>query len=113
MKNKQHEHSRSKRMLDKMKKAGKKEVIWALRPDQVTFLSRFFQITPYLYTMKTKQFSNVRNLESNLLKDLHFARKSGKDFMTRRLKNEDLKILKKNGVSFRILKYKIVLNSSY
>lgn len=113
MTNKQYRQSRSKRELDEMKRAGKKEVIMPLNPNQVEFLSRFFIITPYLYTMKTKCFSNVRNLESNLLKDLHFARKNGKDFMTRALKNEDLKILERNGVKFRILKYKVYLNSSY
>lgn len=111
MKNKQYEQSRSKKTLDHMKRSGKKEVIWSLKPDQVDFLSRFYVITPYLYTMKTKRFSNIHNVESKLLKDLHYERKRGKDFITRRLKSEDLKILNRNGVNYRVTKYKISLTN--
>ena len=110
MKNKQHELSKSKKTLDFMKQNGKKMVVWSLRPDQVIFLSRFYCVSPVLYTMKTKTFSNIRGIHNKLLKDLHYGNKRGKQFITRPLTDDDMDLLERNGVYFRPVKYKIVLN---
>ena len=110
MTNKQHELSKTKKTLDCMKHNGKKMVVWSLKPDQVIFLSRFYCVSPFLYTMKTKTFSNIRSIHSKLLKDLHYENKRGRKFITRPLTNEDMDLLKRNGVHFRPVKYRIVLN---
>ena len=110
MNNKQHELSKTKKKLDNMKLNGKKMVVWSLRPSQVEFLSRFYCVSPFLYTMKTKPFSNVRNITNKLLKDLHYENKRGRQFITRPFTDEDMDILKRNGVHFRPVKYRIVLN---
>ena len=110
MKDKQLELSRSKKTLDMMKRNGKRIVVWSLKPNQVDFLSRFYCVSPFLYTLKTKQFSNIRNIKNKLLKDLHYEYKRGRKFITRPLTEEDKELLKLNGVSFRIVKYRIVLN---
>lgn len=110
MKNKNFQQSRTHKTLEQFKRNGKKAVVWKLTPEMASFLERFYGVYPYLYTIKTRCFSNVRLLNNSLLKEIHYSKKKGKDFLTLPLNKQELITLDAYNVSYRLLKYKIELN---
>ncbi|MBR3003026.1 MAG: hypothetical protein IKF38_05680 [Clostridia bacterium] len=114
MKNKQYRNHRDqlkkRKSLSQLAAEGKKEVIWSLKPEDVLNLAQFYKITPYLYSMRTRKFSNIRYIKSPLLKELHYQHKRGKEFITRKLNKEELHLLQDHGITCKIIKYRIVLN---
>lgn len=110
MKNKEYIQSKTRKKLDILKSNGKKSVVWSLRHDMANFLTNFYDVTPFLYTIRTKTLPNIRFVHNKLLKDIHYSNKNGKKFLTRKLSQTELDMLRMCGISYRILKYKIVLN---
>ena len=111
MKKNAYENSRLKYELLEKKRQGVKELIRKLKPGQVEFIKeRFgFQVEPYLYEIKTKQFFNVRNLPT-ILKDIHYKSKRGKKFVVFKLTDDEKIILDEFNIKYRPIKYKIKLN---
>ena len=109
MKNKQFRLHSQLYQLRQMKNKGKQEVIWKLSQEQKEFLERFFEIEPFSYVIRTKQFERIRNIDSTLLKDIHYACKQGKRMMTRQLSKDQKTLLQDYNVSFTVCKYRIVL----
>ena len=102
--------SKTKKELEILKINGKQSVVWSLNHDMADFLSNFYSVTPFLYTIRTKTLPNIRFVHNKLLKDIHYSNKNGKEFLTRKLSQTELDMLRMCGISYRILKYKIVLN---
>lgn len=74
------------------------------------YISLGHEVEISIWQINTKHFYNIRNLNSTLLKDLHYAYKRGKKTITRRkLSSEQQELLRMNHVSFRPLKYNIYL----
>lgn len=102
-------YSRTKRKLDELQRNGVKYVIWSLDPNIVPFVKKLYGATPYLYSIRTTRFSDIHS-KNKLLKDLHYANKKGKEFVTRKLTEDEKEILQSNGVSYRTVKYWVTLN---
>ena len=111
MRNDQHRISAMKKQLLEKKHQGVKSVYWKLSTrQQVEEIGRIYPIVPYLTEIHTRSFSDVRNLPSALLKDIHHAHKQGKRTIVRRLRRGEAKLLSQYGVWNRTIKYEIKLN---
>lgn len=113
MKGKAYEASRTKKQLLDKKRRGEKFVIWRISSkSQLQEIERLgLKKEPWLYEIKTKPFYNVKAIKSTLIKDIHFANKQGKRFITCRLKASEKKLLDDFGVAYRPIKYRIDLTT--
>ena len=102
--------SRTKKTLLAKKRNGEKEVVWKLNLDQLEAAKSCFRVEPWLYAIKTRPFNNIRNLNSTLLKDIHFAYKKRKRRIVRKLKKGELELLLGVGIKPIEVYYKIYLN---
>lgn len=111
MRFKQHQMSALKKQLLEKKRRGVKFLVWKLNKDQIEYITSVlhFRVEPYLYKIRTRSFSNIRLLEYNILKDLHYENKRGKQFDVRLLKDKDKYILTEYGVRYEPIKHKIYL----
>lgn len=98
--------------LEAMQKHGKKEVLWTLSQEQLEQIEESgYVVEPYIYKVRTRRFSKCALAHgAGLLKDLHYASKKGKDFLFCKLRKEDFEFLKNNDISYRPLKYRILIN---
>jgi len=96
--------------LRQKREAGIKVLEWKLTAEKKEYIENLgYRVEPYLYEIKTKKFYNVRNLQSTLLKDLHYKNKRGKKGMVRALKRGDKQILDEYGIRYYPVKYRIYL----
>jgi len=110
MKKDAYDNSRLKhRLLDK-KRNGVREVIWKLNPRQREFIENTlgFSAEPYLYTVRTRPFYNIRELDS-LLKEIHHKNKRGISECVFKLNSKQKKLLDEFGVRYSPCKYRIRL----
>lgn len=110
MKRDAYENSRLKHQLLDKKRNGVREVIWKLNPYQIEFIENTlgFSAEPYLYTVKTRPFYNIRELDS-LLKEIHYKNKRGIRECVFKLNPKQRKLLDEFGVKYAPCKYKIKL----
>ena len=73
-----YENSKLKHQLLERKRRGYKELIWKLNPEQRRFIEQTlgFNVEPYLFNVKTRTFSRIRELDP-LLKEIHYKNKRG------------------------------------
>ncbi len=110
MKNKDFQTAKLRKQLEKFKEDGKKELIWELSYSQKRIIKELgYKIEPYLYYITTRTFFRIGNIESNLIKEIHFKSKQNKHIYKRQLNNKQKKVLDKYGVRYRVAKYKIHL----
>ena len=111
MKTKQHKLSCLKKQLKDKKEKRISVLIWKLSKEQKEYIENVLhlRVEPYLYGIRTKTFKNISQLNHNILKDLHYMKKRGKDVEIRPLKIKDKKILDEYGVRYYAVKYKIYL----
>lgn len=105
---------RLNRLLHKLRtiqETDKKYVIWSLNKEQLEYLQRYFDIEPYLYKVRTRRFVNIYKIKDTILKDIHYANKSGKKEIVRHLNSKDRKIMDKYDIKYKAYKYRICLNS--
>lgn len=109
MKENQRQLSELKNKLRLLKEKGRKSVCWKLNKQQVEYLQQLgYQIIPELYSIRTRKFSDVKNLKS-ILKDIHYSNVKGKREIVRKLKISEENILKQYEVKYRPMKYRIFL----
>lgn len=89
--------------------AGVPYVIWRLNFEQRAEIEQWWDVEPFLYTIRTRRFQNVSKLPSAILKDIHYACKRGKATIARKLSEEDKKLLERFDIKYWPLKYKIYL----
>jgi len=76
MKNKDFQTAKLRKQLEKFKEDGKKELIWELSYSQKRIIKELgYKIEPYLYYITTRTFFRIGNIESNLIKEIHFKSK--------------------------------------
>ena len=110
MKNKNYRQNKLKKQLREKKNNGVKFLIWELTPEKKEQIESFgYYVEPYLYLINTRTFLNIRNINSNLLKDLHYMNKRGKRYKVCRLKKGEKEILDSYGIRYKPTKYKIHL----
>lgn len=109
MKNKDYRLRKQLYELRSMAKNGTKSVVWKLSKEQMSFLAKYYEIEPYLYTIKTKKFVRIYDIHDSLLKDIHYNNKRGKKEMVRRFSNEQKELLDRYDVMYKPYKYRIVL----
>ena len=98
--------------LEAMKIYGKKEVFWTLSKEKLEQIEEAgFRVEPYIYKVRTKRFSKCALAHGkSLLKSLHYGAVAGKSFISCKLKNSDLEFLRVNDISYKVQKYRIIIN---
>lgn len=88
-----------------------KSVQWRLKQEQLEFLSKYFEIRPFLYIVNTRRFRNIYNIKNSLIKRIHYANKSGKSQIVGKFNPDELKTLRQFQIPYKPCKYLILLNS--
>ena len=106
MKKKAYDNSKLKHQLLSKKRNGVKEVIWKLNSEQRKFVEETlnFSVEPYLYSVKTRAFYDVGNLDA-LLKEIHYKNKKGCRESVFKLNAKQKELLEKFGVRYTPYKY--------
>lgn len=114
MKKKEYYNSKIKHQLSSNLRSNnnrKKSLLWKLTDEQVEFIIRLgYEVEPYLYKIETKMFKKAKNLNENILKEIHYKKKCGRKEYFRVLSNNDRKILDKYGIKYDVIKYQISFN---
>jgi hypothetical protein len=94
-----------------MEENGKEKVIWKLSKQQVDYIenSLGYYVEKTLYYVHTKNFPEWIRKKYPILNDLHYAKRKGKSYMTRKLSPQEKQLLREHGVSFSAFKYTIYL----
>lgn len=110
MKNKCYRQSRTKKQLIQMRNQGREFVVWKLNLVQKQDVEDLgFEVEPFIYSIETRTFFDIKKIHSTLLKDIHYAKKRKKLYLARPLKRREIDLLKEYGVKCHPLKYKIYL----
>lgn len=112
MKNSDYRLAKIKHKLKELKNRRVKSVQWRLTKQQNEYIQGLgYKVIPYLYEVKTRTFINFSNIKNNKLKEIHYSCKKGKKAIVLKLNEGDIKILEEYGISFRPIKFKIILIS--
>lgn len=110
MKNKNYRENILKKKLRSKKHDGVKVLEWRLSPGGKELIESFgYYVEPILYQINTRRFYNVKKLNSNLLKDLHYLNKRGKRFKVCALSEKDKELLETLKIRYRAVKFRIYL----
>jgi len=110
MKKDQYEKSRTKYNLKKSASKGLGYVIWSLSKPMLEYIKDLgYEIEPAIYSIRTKTFKNLKDKKA-LIKEIHFACKSNKKTIGKRLSKKELKLLETNNIKCTVQKYIIYLN---
>ena len=88
---------------------GEESVFWKLSEEQLKFFSNFYEIEPYLYSIRTKQLNQVSKCKYKLLKEIHYSNKKVKIQIERKLSEKQRALLDEYGITYKPLKFKILL----
>lgn len=111
MKAKQYQLSCLKKKLKEKKKNRIKVLEWKLSKEQKEYIENILhlRVEPYLYGIRTRTFKNISKLNYNILKDIHYSKKRGKNFEVRKLSTKEKEVLDEYGIYYNPVKYKIYL----
>jgi len=110
MKKSAYENSKLKYQLLSKKRNGVKEVIWKLNLQQKKFIEETleFSVEPYLYSVKTRTFHNISEMDA-ILKEIHYKNKKGTRECVFQLNSKQRKLLDEFEVKYAPYKYIIKL----
>ena len=113
MKTKQYQLSCLKKQLKENKERRVKVLEWKLTKEQKEYIEKVLhlKVEPYLYKIRTRTFKNISELNYNILKDIHYTKKRGKNFDVRKLSPKEKEILDEYNIYYNPIKYKIYLFS--
>jgi len=112
MKKEDYQLCRLKHKLRKLKERRVKEVEWKLTKEEKQYIENLgYQVTPYLYEIRTKTFKDLSNIKYYKIREIHYSNKRGKKTIVRRLQHNDMKMLEEFNVKFYPVKFKIQLVS--
>lgn len=83
----------------------------ASRKDEIS-KCHLFVVVPWYYTISTKFFKNIRSIQHRIIRDIHYAFKSGKKNMTiskNHYNEKDFKVLEDFGINYKVVKYRVFL----
>ena len=110
MKNKNYRKNRLKKKLIQRQNDGIEILIWKLNLyDKREIEELGYKVEPFLYFVQTKNFYDIKKIHSSFLKDLHYAKKRGKNYIVRPLSNIEKELLDRYLIQYYPLKYKIYL----
>lgn len=111
MRNRCERQNQMMKELMRMKKQGKKFVIWKLNQTQKRDLDEIgHRREPYIVRIKTRIFYNIKNIHNSMLKDIHFARmKKNQHYLTRTVKPGEIQLLEEYDIGYEVIKYKVYL----
>ena len=111
MKAKQYQLNCLKKQLKEKKKNRIKVLEWKLSKEQKEYIENVLhlRVEPYLYGIRTRTFKNISKLNYNILKDIHYSKKRGKNFEVRKLSIKEKEVLDEYGIYYNPVKYKIYL----
>lgn len=109
MKNREYRAHSMRRHLYELRARGVTKVPMKLSMGRIEQLQKDFWVEPYLYEIRTKRFYNVSEMP-HILKDIHYAWKRGKSTIVKPLKEQQEKLLRDYGVTYKPLKYWVHLN---
>ena len=112
MKDKQYRLAKLKYQLQERKRNGTRYVMWKLNREQVEYIveSLGYQVTPYLYRIRTRRLKNYKATQSSLLKEIHHANKAGKKTIMKKLSAQQIKVLDQYEIKYWPEKYRIKLS---
>ena len=100
--------SAMKHQLEERRRHGVEWVFKSLNDTQKRYLENLgYQVTPWLYWVKTKEMANVSKATSKLIKEIHAARKRGAKDLYKKLTPKNLESLDEYGIEYSVCKYKI------
>lgn len=111
MKNESYRNSKLKHELLARKRNGVREVIWKINDSQRDFIESKlgFYTEPYLYEVRTRKLSNVKNL-AGVLKAIHYKKQKGKKVIVLKLTEQERKLLDKYEIKYKPYNFVINLN---
>ena len=110
MTNKNYRQTRLKKKMLQRKNDGMEFLIWKLKPEDKRIIQELgYRVEPYLYFVQTKLFYNIKEICSSFLKDLHYAKKSGRNNIVKQLSETEKQLLDRFSIQYYPLKYKIYL----
>lgn len=99
--------------ITKLRQQGKKKVEWRLTRKQKECVEQIVgdeNIIPRIYEIRVKTFKNISNIQSSIIREVHYAKKAGKKTIGKSLKRQEEEDLKKYDVKYSPIKYVIYLN---
>lgn len=91
-----------------MRERGVAVANWKLDDESREYLKKYFEIEPDLYLVQTRKYYGVEGFP-RILKDLNYAARQGKAYVTIHLKEHDKIVLDEADISYKALRYNIVL----
>lgn len=96
-----------------LKRRGKKKVEWILTNTERKFLEEILgeeKLIPIRYQLYTKSFKDLYSIKSSIVKEVHYANKSGKKTIGRPLKKQEMEDLDTYKIKYHPIKFIIYLN---
>jgi len=107
MKNDQYRLSKLKYQLEEMKRNNCESVVKKLSPLQKEYVENLgYAVIPWIYEIDTQRIINYSYV-CGLLKEIHRASCRGQRKLYKKVNNNQIKILNRAGIQFRVLNYKI------
>ena len=102
--------SKLKKQLLIKKEKRENNPCWKLSYEQKEFIEEVlgFEVTPVIYSIKTKPFKRVKDL-NHLLKEIHYSYKRGVFKIAKKLTPKDRNLLDEYGIKYGPFKYEIHL----
>lgn len=99
--------------IEDLKKRNVKKREWNLTNTERKFIEELLgeeNVVPIIYEIRTKSFKNLHNIRSSIIREIHFANKSGKKKIGRYLKKREMEELDKNNIKYHPIKFIIYFN---
>lgn len=82
---------------------------WSLtKEEREYFESRGCLVEEALFRIRTKCLRNYHLCKNSTMKQLHQAKKRGKDYVTKRLRSEEVEFLRSEGYNLTPIKYRVI-----
>ena len=109
MKNKDLQKKKLKSQLYSLHEKKVSQVVLELTEEMNAYVKSFCPTEPFIHRVRTKIFSKEICKKNQILRDLTYSKKSGKDTVFIHLKKSERKILDKYGVNYKAVKYTVFI----
>lgn len=110
LKNIDYRQNRLKKKMLQRQNNGMEFLIWKLSlKDKIMIEELGYKVEPYIYFVQTKLFYNIKSICGSFLRDLHYAKKNGRNYIVKPLSETEKELLDRYRIQYYPLKYKIYL----
>lgn len=88
--------------------------LWGLNKEQIEMIEKLGgTVQPVVYRTRTRKLKNQTYYKTKnpLLRELHYANKNGKDYISKKLKPADKNILNEQNIPYYPKKYTVVFHN--